>query len=609
MGMRSVLRLAIATTMVLSGHAMALTTDDLLYEAILQAHTSPKPDLGERLELSSRILGFRHVDIDLPGTGDIPVRLVREFEIGGKYRPVSASYDEFGDWALRLPSIWGVVTSTNKWPASRCAQFGPPPGAFPIPSDAFVEPDQFFHGWHLETHDNTQILLKPTPDSGIIGGAAATTADHWKVTCLSTIENGSGEGFVAHSPQGVRYTFNRLVYRMALPLMVRGGSSVSIATASRVTDERGELVPPALAPTQNTLLLQVAQMLVTTIEDRHGNWVRYNYDAANKLQSIVASDGRRIDFSWVEGRIAIATPNNDSQKAWRYGYEIDNAIPSLKTVTRPDGRSWTFELAGISRLPPTMSPLRLAYAPKMVRVVAPDGLIAEYSLKNQSQPRAAQRWFPTIGPYGYLSLSVFSKTYSGPGVPPLTWNYSQSDTKGWPFNGQAGATEKWVEERAPDGSRRRQTFSIYDDWRENMLLREDVYAEDGVNLLRSAHYSYVQRPCPGAIVTQVRSSNALLNCAPQRLLSREIAQAGDIYLSENLAWDTYNNLTKRQERINSGDTRTLTYLFLNDTSQWALGLLRSKKVNGFFEIDISYNSKLLPSAIFYSDLSVKSLAI
>lgn len=129
-----------------------------------------------------------------------------------------------------------------------------------------------------------------------------------RLSCLGNTANGyPGQGFVAVTPSGVRYTFNWGVTRTA-PTLKLGKNQ--LVTRSRI------------------------YLLATRIEDRFGNWVTYTY-SGDQLTRIDASDGRAITIGWSGSTISSVT---SAAGVWNYYYTAG----ALSTVRQPDASQWNY---------------------------------------------------------------------------------------------------------------------------------------------------------------------------------------------------------------------------------------------------------------------------
>ncbi len=158
------------------------------------------------------------------------------------------------------------------------------------------------------------LLRSPSYTSAPADGAAypLVTRQNWAIGCLPSVQNASGEGFVAVSPQGVRYRFDWMATRLQPNVKKSGGS----------------------------LGRQDMYLMATLVTDRFGNWVRYTYDPANPLllTRIESSDGRVITITNASGRASSAS---DGTRSFVYSY---GSLGELSAVTQPDGSRWTFDL-------------------------------------------------------------------------------------------------------------------------------------------------------------------------------------------------------------------------------------------------------------------------
>ena len=142
------------------------------------------------------------------------------------------------------------------------------------------------------------------------------TRNNWQVGCLSSIQNGSGEGFFAISPEGLKYRFDWMALRDQTDVKKSGAN---IARSDHF-------------------------LMATEVVDRFGNWVRYTYDPASpiSLTRIESSDGRLVIITNTGGR---AVSVSDGTRNFTYSY---TSLGSLGAVIQPDGSRWTFNLTGMT---------------------------------------------------------------------------------------------------------------------------------------------------------------------------------------------------------------------------------------------------------------------
>src|SRR5207342_1023481 len=150
---------------------------------------------------------------------------------------------------------------------NRCTQFDSP----------LLAMDDWWHGYDFITEDGArQLILKraaennaPRPSMQDSAGTPmafpALTLSHWQIGCLPNTSNGQpGEGYLAIAPDGTTYSLDYLV---------------DAAAASVIEDD----------PDARRIHRRFATMLVTQIQDRFGNWVRYRY-THGLLTGITAKD-------------------------------------------------------------------------------------------------------------------------------------------------------------------------------------------------------------------------------------------------------------------------------------------------------------------------------
>ena len=261
------------------------------------------PDLfGDKTDHNTGSTSFSVTDIDLPGNSNLPVRLSRKLQIGVADFPPFSELGESGNnsqpWEIEVPSISGIFalgvspssngappygwSADSSTPLSRCSTgSGRPPNLASLSGDLY-DPTKFWSGVKVNVPGqiNSDLLLaQAATQNNPTAPARWTTKEHWLISCLPTVVNATGEGFLATSPDGTKYTFNRMA-------IMAGSSRYTKVYAYWCECANGS---------QNIYLYRAKYYLVATkVEDRFGNTVNYNYDANSRLTSITASDGRQI---------------------------------------------------------------------------------------------------------------------------------------------------------------------------------------------------------------------------------------------------------------------------------------------------------------------------
>jgi hypothetical protein len=271
---------------------------------------------------------------------------------------------------------------------------------------------------HIPGEGDRELLhlattLHPVPSSN--GPHPWTTRDGYRLRCKSTTSNGyPGEGFIAVAPNGTKYTFDVGIERQ-----------------------------------QNSILKTVAYgrvkvfLMASRMEDRHGNWVNYNY-TAGRLTSITSSDLRAITLTYTGNRITRADAN---LRSWTYQYGSGIGFPNgdrLDQVVRPDLSAWTYQY---STLPWAEYPAwdgnnnalcdegPPAGADFTLTATHPSGAVGTFDFAYARQGRSGiprhlacvgdgqNNWSLYIANY-YDGYALTGKTISGPGLTPATWSYA-----------------------------------------------------------------------------------------------------------------------------------------------------------------------------------------
>jgi RHS repeat-associated protein len=267
---------------------------------------------GESTSDYSGATQFTAVDIDLPGNNALPVRLGRRFVIEDRYG--SNYLAGFGEWDVEVPYIVGTFPANSGWVAGaggssqRCSTALPP-----YFSSAYFVLEEVWNGntIHIPGEGDRQLLASENGKYGV----ADRTTQPWITDQMDRVGcTADGQGFVVTTTSGVKYVFNLMVERSM----------------------RGLRKGPTYA---YTLDRKRVYLLATKVEDRFGNVVNYHY-TDGRLQSIVASDGRRIDLDFPGGAIASATA---AGRTWNYSYSPSG---QLAAVANPDGSKWGFASVG-----------------------------------------------------------------------------------------------------------------------------------------------------------------------------------------------------------------------------------------------------------------------
>ena len=307
--------------------AQDTTTYEEQYKRIKapNAVTQYGPDLfGETVNLYNGALDFTQTDVSLRGNNKLPVAIGRKLRTSGK--PLGGR--AFGRWEMDIPHMHGIFPKTEGWRASgsnpmlRCAQYSLPP---PVPGtlSSWWGPEEYWLGNYLYVPgEGDQRVLRRDDSTVAMTGLSlqaypAITSKFWVFSCVPTLDSDTtagktqGDGFVATSPDGIKYTFNWMVDFTAPQLSkpndtamtgpAPGGESSLMATRPAMADDGTDKTvstvtdpgeTPNVAITPYRLARKEVWILPTLVTDRFGNWVRYTYDPAHprNLMTITSSE-------------------------------------------------------------------------------------------------------------------------------------------------------------------------------------------------------------------------------------------------------------------------------------------------------------------------------
>jgi YD repeat-containing protein len=535
---------------------------------------------GDKVNLYDGSMSFEQTDLALQGNNALPVALIRGATPGKHAGPASYG-NALGDWAWKLPRIGGTFSATHGWMGSdgttaRCSKYWFPADEFvSTPPSNVVELDalKFWHGTSLDVpgQGGGELLQRDpayaaAPQNG--GNYPLVTKSQWQIGCLATIQNGAGEGFYAISPSGVRYDFNWM--------------------AIRATDE-------IRAPGSYVLNRQDMYLYATQATDRFGNWVKYTYDASNpqSLQKIEASDGRVITVTNSGGLAVSAT---DGTRTVNYAYSSGTLGSALSTVTLPDGRQWTYNIA--TMYPPNIlvtrptdacddgSTLPLGAQSFTGSITHPSGATGTFTMGYavlykalvQSNCNLSGGVFMYDIPPAYVNLALSSKQITGPGLATMQWSFAYSDSLPEATTCTDSTCFRETDVTNPDGTVNRHLFGNVWHVNEGLPLSDQI-GWDGSKALQTTNKTY-------------QLSNAG-QPYPQQLGQSFVADRGD-WFSARLApvqqtvitqqattFSTVVNQFDAQARAiqitktGPGGSRTDTTSYYDNTTLWVLGQVQS----------------------------------
>ena len=590
---------------------------------------------GDDVSLADGSLSFTATDVDLPGNDGLRVAFARKYTVYNHWQ-----YPETGsvlaDWDLDVPSISGIFapnwTIGPSASGNRCSLTGGPTE----PARDYYMND-FWHGNTLSIPgvgggELLQLSASaPRPATG--GPYVWTTADGIRISCLSGaqgVQDGS-EGFLATTPDGTRYWFNRMAQYHEPRLEMVGRRTLD-----------GFLDPNPVTRRKNVLY-------ATRVEDRFGNSVSYTYtnawDGPATLTAITASDGRRIDITYDSGRVSTVKANG---RTWSYTYgTTPSGYRTLTAVTLPDTRQWAIGLGPLTdayiKYPvgsfqePARTCMSLMQPPvneldePVGTITHPSGAVGTFRVGIRTHGRSnvpiACRNVVTngTGPGGggndpnddinmvaisYEGLSLLQKTIAAPTIPLQAWDYDYASDISWrmppggsimwpvcyPWSSSCLAPDCLSDSCAgsarttitgPGGSWVRYTYGNSYNYNEGKLLKVERGSDD-THILRTETNAYdlslVDQAYPARAGDSARGSHEGFATEYTRpLLRKDIAQQGATFTwqaatgcgSGSHCFDQFARPTKVVKSSTLGYSRTEATAYSDNLTKWVLGQIAS----------------------------------
>jgi len=463
-------------------------------------HVSPLTDalFGESVNLYNGQTEFSQVDISIPGNDALPVQLVRRLSVEAiPYRMVPDKLFGAGDWDVDVPYITGMFDGFYKWNVDVAGLSSPRCSTPFFPgTSSNVRINDIFSGYtiHIPGAGNKSLMGRsnaaaPQPNDGQVH--RWMTQDFDAFSCTSTTKNGyPGEGFVMHTPDGLKYTFDVALEKFPGSINSMGVSRPRVRI----------------------------YMLASKIEDRFGNKVEYTYDGNGHPTLIQANDGRSISLQYVDGRLVSATA---AGRTWTYAYT--NGL--LTSVQQPDGQAWTFATGGRLQLSKVTIDWRMDKYCSMqppiepdkysIRMTHPSGAAGEFNFdylrhdRSGVSVRSCVVDMPGSGgdpplyslavPYFFDVYSLGKKTISGPGLSaPMTWTYLYQAPPTQPIAGAPGTctdeavcpSSKKTVVTDPSGGKTESIFGMRFFFNDGRPLGSRTLAADGT-VLRTETIEYL----------------------------------------------------------------------------------------------------------------------
>lgn len=387
---------------------------------------------GDSIDLYSGALSFSTTDLSIPGNSALPVGITRKLDIHDRDKyGTSGRKRAFADWDIDIPNVSGVFAPT--WHDSRCSQAAPPTVQLRVTAD------EYWAGNHADLPGGGEMLRdssRPTPSAG--GPYLWITEGNTYFSCLSSIANGTGQGFLAIDANGTRYWLNH---------MAQYGEPSYTSVDKNASPER-----IVVSRRKNVLY-------ATRVEDRFGNWVVYSYnnafDQPVRLTGISSNDSRNLTLQYnANGYVSSVS---DGTRTWSYQYTGHN----LTGVVLPDGSSWSLALSDLANavMLKSSDPNDMRSCFSLDSILSgnvsgslrhPSGATATFTVGPQdlgrsNVPGICRNYQPLgspgndtrddfpVFPVRWTSLAIRGKQVQGPGIPTLAWSYGLSSAWSWQY--------------------------------------------------------------------------------------------------------------------------------------------------------------------------------
>lgn len=571
------------------------TVEDRM-KSVSQVSTLGPDVAGDRVDHKNGSVSFNVTDVSIPGNGSLDVAITRSYTVMN--RKYTATDEMLSDWAIELPHISGVFAKDWIAPGAasgnRCSNTSLPP----LPYGGYLYTD-YWQGIDIRLPDGNSDSLqvanasiqKPTTGLTYPWVAQLGTVH---VSCLSSIKNGTGEGFLAIMPDGTRVWYDWMAQYFQVEMK---GNEVNVSSP--------------LDPWYRPQPLRRNVLYATRVEDRFGNYVSYTYtnawNAPGRLTRIQSSDGRQIDVSYAGSTVSSIS---DGTRTWTYGYATTPAgRKSLSVVGLPDGSTWEIGLSALTDAEIhyndaafneplrtcTLVEMPLNYAATFTGTVKhPAGALASYTFNIQEHGKSnvpvncsRVTTTPVGAPPGSgnntnddlnahsisaNSLTLIQKQISGAGITTATWSYSYAPgisvhrypgtTRNYPVcvlsalqcrtppcvsDSCAGSSKTTV---LGPGTWARYTYGNSFGYNEGLLLKVEEGGSE-TNILRTTVYKYdltlgsVTKPYPASYGGATKLAGDGFQQGVQRPLERqEVTQQATRFVRNIDSFDYFANPTQ-----------------------------------------------------------------
>lgn len=583
---------------------------------------------GDEFDISSGTIGFSREDGNIPGNFPIDVN----YKI--KY---TTNFPMIHGWVENIPRIWLSYAVSSSFYQNGNEKSNLPPSwkigqycngseqSYDGTSDTSIKGinNRFaFTQAKLSVPGkvNDESLLISESLNGSYYGAKYATKSNWKVECFSS-ENGVN-GFKATSPDGIIYYFDQIG---SFPSSIENNKSnpkLSVFLSETMTGRWHNDDDPFY------MYYVEKSLFVSKIEDKFGNWVKYEYDRNEisshgvyavdllSLRRIHSSDNRELNVTRSENETIV----NSSGHVWKYTTIIptDQYSSELKNhliVTQPDSKQWSYKLnstdvhmAGNSdgrytcfrAFTPDVSKLQ----PMVIK--NPQGsemkLFFGYIRSDVSNIETSKNGHDFGSPERrcHYSFALKSKSITSNNNE-YVWTYNYSDTLGvFDIEDGKGPEGSYLKEAVPNGIDRQHTriltikepnesiVKYFISRKSNTYLIGSILAAEFYDKLESGLkktivYEYSRSSSKGKNLTFMRDSDLSRHKALVTKMTTLLSQ--DSYIVEN-KYNEFDSVINKRELTSFGFNKDVKTTFFNDFKNWHL--------NQILKVEVSDNDAYKP---------------
>jgi len=606
----------------LNGQALAQTggpDEDIDIEYDVSASLSPSGSnlLGDSVNVENGGLSFSVTDVSIPGNSDLPVAFSRTFSI---QTGVKSNYfnQVLGGWNIDVPFITANLDGDG-WKDDRCTQSLSPYTASSANRFQWRGARMYIPG------QGGKLLMESVNGGSNVFGSnipEKTTKDHWHVECLTSVQNDTGEGFLATSPSGVKYHFD-FYHRYEGP---------DFPDLEASSCPGGNMPSGCLPGLPQVVTGYWHSLLATHVEDANGNWVKYEYASDGRLTRIHSNDGREITVHYTSDDKRISSITTDSGRQWTYTHELLSVNPvtgdgdygTLDRVTLPDSRYWEYDVQHnwqhfqgghfCDALDQPAPPFQNRTFTATVR--HPDGVVGEFFMElirngQNAVPATPATPTPSWEPDGRtcndfetwsvrIDPGLKSKKLIMPGGEEHEWTYWYEQDGGY-HNGSGAPASLDLKKRIITDPEGNETHLFYNrrfaSAIERELVKSEKYNSGGSSPIETTEYEYAQAPSMGDHTVFVRvgvpprSAELPVKKTTTTLGVDEYNVEKTFNMSFSSSSYSFNKPTKIENWSNlQAGTRETDVVYTHDKGDWILNLPSTVTKNGKLFDSFAYDS-------------------